>query len=81
MPGANYVLDANVLIEAHKRYYAFDICPGYWSALVDRHNGGQVSSIDRVRDELLDQSDALSDWARRLPSTFFTGTGNRPDTE
>lgn len=81
MPDANYVLDANVFIEAHKRYYAFDICPGYWSALLNRHSGGRVCSIDRVRNELLDQSDALSDWVRQLPGTFFAGTGNRPDTD
>jgi hypothetical protein len=48
-----YVLDANVFIEAHKRYYAFDICPGYWAALIAQHHSGLVCSIDRVRDELL----------------------------
>ncbi|PMD04330.1 DUF4411 family protein, partial [Brevibacterium paucivorans] len=25
-----YLLDANVLIEAKNRYYAFDIAPGFW---------------------------------------------------
>jgi len=25
-----YILDANVFIEAYKRYYAFDLCPGFW---------------------------------------------------
>jgi len=23
-----FLLDANVFIEAHRRYYSFDICPG-----------------------------------------------------
>lgn len=25
-----FVLDANVFIEAHRRYYAFDIAPFFW---------------------------------------------------
>ncbi len=25
-----YLFDANVFIEAKNRYYAFDICPGFW---------------------------------------------------
>lgn len=25
-----YILDANVLIEAKRRYYAFDLCPGFF---------------------------------------------------
>ena len=28
-----YLLDANVYIQAHRRYYDFDICPGYWDCL------------------------------------------------
>jgi hypothetical protein len=71
-----YVLDANVFIEAHKRYYAFDICPGYWAALIAQHHSGLVCSIDRVRDELLAQTDALTDWAKKLPASFFARTGD-----
>jgi hypothetical protein len=73
-PGG-YVLDANVFIEAHKRYYAFDICPGYWAALIAQHKGGLVCSIDRVRDELLGLGDALSQWAQKLAGSFFDATG------
>ncbi len=75
-PGARFVLDANVFIEAHRRYYAFDICPGYWAALTGHHAGGRLCSIDRVRDEILGQADALSQWARQLPGSFFAGTGD-----
>ena len=25
-----HVLDANVFVEAHRRYCAFDLCPGFW---------------------------------------------------
>lgn len=74
--GARFVLDANVFIEAHRRYYAFDICPGYWTALIAHNGGGRLCSIDRVRDELLAQTDPLSQWARQLPSSFFETTGD-----
>ncbi len=29
-----YLLDANVFITASRRYYAFDLVPTFWSALV-----------------------------------------------
>jgi Domain of unknown function (DUF4411) len=74
--GVRFVLDANVFIEAHRRYYAFDICPGYWAALIAHHGGGRLCSIDRVRDELLAQTDALSQWAQQLPALFFEATGD-----
>lgn len=74
--GAGFVLDANVFIEAHRRYYAFDICPGYWVALISHHGGGHLCSIDRVRDELLALTDALSQWAQQLPGSFFEPTGD-----
>jgi hypothetical protein len=71
-----YLLDANVFIEAHKRYYAFDICPGYWAALVSNHAKGHLCSIDRVRQELVGQGDALSQWADGLAASFFAATGD-----
>jgi len=71
-----FVLDANVFIEAYRRYYAFDICPGYWVALIAHHGGGRLCSIDHVRDELVGQADALSQWVRQLPGSFFVGTGD-----
>lgn len=29
-----YALDTNVFIEAHRRYYALDLCPEFWECLV-----------------------------------------------
>jgi hypothetical protein len=74
--GARFVLDTNVFIEAHRRYYAFDICPGYWAALIAHHGGNRLCSIDRVRNELLALADALSQWAQQLPGSFFEGTSD-----
>jgi hypothetical protein len=73
---ARFLLDANVFIEAHRRYYAIDICPGYWDALIAHHGSSRLSSIDRVRDELLAQTDALARWVQQLPGSFFRATGD-----
>ena len=37
-----------MFIEAHRRYYAFDLAPKFWQALVEHACNGQVESIDRV---------------------------------
>jgi hypothetical protein len=71
-----FLLDANVFIEAHRRYYAFDICPGYWDALIAHHGSSRLFSIDRVRDERLAQTDALARWAQQLPGSLFRATGD-----
>lgn len=41
-----YLVDANVLIEAKNRYYAFDIAPGFWEWLEGAHAAGEVGSIE-----------------------------------
>jgi len=70
-----YLLDANPFIEAKNRYYGFSLCPGFWKALIAQHNNHRVFSIDRVFDELVDEGDQLSDWAKdTAPTTFFKKT-------
>lgn len=67
-----YLLDADVLITAKRRYYAFSICPGFWSSLLHRHAQGSVFSIDRVKQELMGHNDDLSQWVRQhVPAGFF----------
>jgi hypothetical protein len=69
---ARFVLDANVFIQAHRAYYAFDVCPGYWKALPAHHDGERLCSIDRIRGELLAGKDALADWVGgTVPEAFF----------
>lgn len=70
-----YVLDANVFIQAKRSYNAFDLCPGYWKALLAHHGAGRLCSIDRVRDELLVGGDELADWAKKtVPDSFFVAS-------
>jgi Domain of unknown function (DUF4411) len=75
---SRFVLDTNVFIEAHQRYYPFDVCPGFWRALIHQHEAARVFSIDRVKKELNDGKDRLSDWANdRAPKGFFKQTADR----
>jgi len=64
MKDAPFVLDANVFIEAARRYYAFDIAPGFWAALAAQANAGTIVSISNVREELEKQDDTLAAWAK-----------------
>lgn len=74
-----YVLDANVFIEAKRRYYAFDICPGFWDSLVWHQSAGRVWTIDRIKEELEHGKDDLASWGdNRVPEACFAST-NEPD--
>ncbi|MFG1462464.1 DUF4411 family protein [Xanthobacter sp. DSM 24535] len=61
-----FLFDTNVFIEAKNRYYAFDICPGFWDWM-DHVVQADAGSIVMVRDELCNGGDELADWtiARR----------------
>ena len=65
-----YLLDANVLIEAKNRYYAFDIAPGFWDWLDRAHQHSTACSIDAVRNELLSGNDELATWAQANAAFF-----------
>jgi hypothetical protein len=70
-----YVLDANIFIEAKQRYYAFDVCPGFWNALVWHHGRGCVLSIDRIRQELRAMGDELQTWVEgTMPEACFAAS-------
>ena len=72
-----YVLDANIFIEAHRRYYTFDICPAYWDCLTHYANQGQIISIDRIKAELVG-GDWLATWVKQSPSSLFQSSAT-PD--
>lgn len=70
-----YAIDSSVFIEAHRRYYSFSICPGFWQAVVRHHETAQLCSIDRVYTELTQTQDALCNWAKtEISSNFFHST-------
>ena len=69
-------------MEAHKRYYAFDICPGFWNSLVALSLQGKVMNIDKVLEEIKEQQDALRDWASSdACQSFFMPSGEQRAVE
>ena len=58
------ILDANAFIEPKNRFYAFDICPGFWDFVIDDFENGNAMSVIHVRDELLAGGDDLSSWVK-----------------
>ena len=73
-----FVLDANVFIEAARRYYAFDLAPRFWDCLVDHAKNGRIRSIDRVSHELERGKDKLATWVKSHFSHAFEMT-DEPD--
>ena len=69
-----YVLDTNVFVEAARRYYAFDIAPGFWQALIEQAGTGQIQSIDRVKAEIDRGEDDLKAWANSSFHLWFAST-------
>lgn len=67
-----YLLDSNVFITAKDQYYGFDFCPAFWNWLVEQHDAGTVSSIEKVGDELMSGNDDLAEWAARQAPSFFS---------
>lgn len=76
-PDSIYVLDANVLVQAHRRWYGFAFHPGFWDFLLRMQQAGRVVSIDRVKDEIL-AGDELETWvSQQVPAAFFQSTGKQ----
>jgi len=73
-PASVYVLDTNVFIEAARRYYALDIAPGFWDALISVASEGRIISIDKVKGEIDQGNDALKEWADSSFHKWFVST-------
>jgi hypothetical protein len=74
MDERTYILDANVFIEASRRYYAFDLAPPFWKSLINYADIGRVVSIDRIKQELERGHDELADWVRNDFHQAFAST-------
>ena len=58
-------LDTNVLIEARNGPYGFDIAPGFWTALDELYNRGEIRMSSLVYEELVaGVQDDLALWIR-----------------
>ena len=72
--GLTYVLDADVFMTAARSYYAFEVAPAFWEALVRHASNGQLFSIDRVKDEIQRGKDDLVEWTNNTFYPWFVST-------
>lgn len=76
---ANYVLDSNIFIQAHRMYYPFDVVPSFWNKIIDLFNKDIIISIDKVKKEICDihNPDQLSAWCEeKLEDSFFADSSS-----
>ena len=65
-----YLLDANIFIESHKRFYNMDVFPCFWAKLITLAQQGRVFTIDKVKDEVCAGKDDVKAWFKDyFPST------------
>jgi len=60
-----FLLDANVLIDAHETYYSLDRVPGFWLWLIDIGNRGRLKIPAEVYEEVAPFSGPLPQWLRQ----------------
>lgn len=66
-----YLIDTNIFIESAYRFYAFDICPGFWDFLEKILNLGYAKSIINVYDEIRGAKQELMDFKEILKTKDF----------
>ena len=73
MASPEYWLDTSALIESKKRWYRFDVVPGFWSFIDSKVSDGVICSPVAVYDELVKRTDDdLAAWAKeRKGMPFF----------
>jgi len=77
-----YVVDTNFFIEAHRSHYPLDIAHSFWNTVKQLADDEKIISIDKVRDEIFENEDELTDWVKKnLPESFFKSTGEDPVLE
>ena len=59
-----YLLDANVLIDANRDYYATDRVPEFWEWLVHQGQANTVKIAIEIYEEIKEGNDQLALWAK-----------------
>lgn len=68
----DYCLDTSVFTQAHRSYYAFDIAPPFWNALVTLGENQVIMSPYAVYRELMDgDDDELRKWTKDHHKVLF----------
>jgi len=60
-----YLLDANVLIDAHRDYYSIDRVPEFWDWLKHQGTRGNVKIPVEVYEEIKQGKDDIAKWAKQ----------------
>lgn len=71
-----FVLDANVFMEASRRYYPLDFAKPFWDGLIQYAAESTICSIDKVFDEINKGNDSLKTWADTDFNNYFIATKN-----
>lgn len=60
-----FLVDANVMINAARTYYGFDLAPGFWDWFLQQIHSENIASVQAVFDELKAGTDQLAEWAKQ----------------
>lgn len=47
-----FLVDSNSFMTPYRLYYAFDLVPAYWNALVEHIKSGKIVVLDMVKSEI-----------------------------
>ena len=59
-----YLIDANVLITAHRDYYPMDRVPRFWNWLIDNATNGSLKIPLEIYEEVVPGNGDLPDWLK-----------------
>ncbi|HOU02498.1 MAG: DUF4411 family protein [Bacteroidales bacterium] len=72
-----FIVDSNFFIQAHRVSYPLDVAYSFWNKVKQLADSGFIMSIDKVKDEIFDNHDLLSEWCEaNLPDDFFHDTAS-----
>ena len=57
-----FLVDSNSFMTPYRFYYAFDLVPAYWNAILEFIKSGRVVVLDMVKSEIDNGEDDLSRW-------------------
>jgi len=59
-----YLLDTSVFVQAQRRYYQFEVFPGFWEYCIQKFIDGSISTVTQVYEEIQAGDDELAHWMK-----------------
>lgn len=70
-----YIIDSNILIYPNRKTHPFDIHPTFWDKMSIILNRDDVISIDKVKSEIYNHEDELTEWCKEnIPNGFWNSS-------